>query len=83
MAYNYAISSGTSATTTSSSGPPFSDLIVNTVFGLVAFIIGVVMIWQGRRAWRIWSTARMNGRMVFRARRSDMNIMSANDFVLA
>ena len=80
MAYNY---STPSATSTTPSGPLFPDLVINIAFGLVAFIIGVVTIWQGRRAWRIWSTARLNGRMVFRARRSDMNRLSANDFVLA
>lgn len=29
-------------------------MITNTVFGLCAVAIGMVSIWQGRRAWKIW-----------------------------
>ena len=38
----------------SSAPSSFSEIIIAIVFGLCAFAIGMITIWQSHKAWKIW-----------------------------
>ncbi|KAG7009384.1 hypothetical protein G7Y79_00002g004990 [Physcia stellaris] len=42
------------------SSSPFSDTITTSIFGIFALAVGVITIWQGHRAWKLFHAVRDN-----------------------
>ena len=38
-----------------------SEIVVNVIFGTCALAIGIISIWQGHRAWRLWHPVQRHG----------------------
>lgn len=38
-----------------------NEIVVNVIFGICALAIGIISIWQGHRAWRLWHPVQRHG----------------------